>query len=165
MLDQRSIDDGHPVAVSHDALRVSIDLDGRILGWSPSTFVQGRGASIDVHVTAVPVVAASGPIDRVDLVITRLEPIDPTSTEHAVEQRIARLARDCSLGTRDVEVLVLLAAAHRVATIARHLHLAQGTVRNRLSALYVKLGVRCQGEVVELLLGERSIDGRHWGAA
>ena len=50
MIDQRSTGDGHPVVVSHDALRVSIDLDGRILGWSPSTFVQGSGEIGRAHV-------------------------------------------------------------------------------------------------------------------
>jgi PAS domain S-box-containing protein len=206
MLDQRPVDGGRHPSMSRDTVLISVDLEGRILGWSPSaermfdiracdivgaqlsavmfetpdaerrarlrlaietvevldgpsTFIDRSGAAIDVYVTAVPVMTASGRIERVDLIVVRLERAVPMMLARAAEDRITELARTCALDIREVEMLALLATGHRVATIARHLHLAQGTVRNALSALYVKLGVACQGEVVELLLGDRDLAG------
>jgi DNA-binding NarL/FixJ family response regulator len=56
-----------------------------------------------------------------------------------------------SLTAREWEVLTDLAQGSRVASIARHLSLSEGTVRNHLSAVYRKLGVASQAELLHLL--------------
>jgi PAS domain S-box-containing protein len=56
-----------------------------------------------------------------------------------------------SLTAREWEVLTDLAQGSRVAAIARHLSLSEGTVRNHLSAIYRKLGVASQAELLHLL--------------
>jgi DNA-binding NarL/FixJ family response regulator len=56
-----------------------------------------------------------------------------------------------SLTAREWEVLTDLAQGSRVAAIARHLSLSEGTVRNHLSAVYRKLGVASQAELLHLL--------------
>lgn len=60
--------------------------------------------------------------------VTEVAP--PLSPERAAALRIAHRYE---LGERNRELLELLASGHRVPTIARTLHLAQGTVRNRIS--------------------------------
>jgi PAS domain S-box-containing protein len=56
-----------------------------------------------------------------------------------------------SLTPREWEVLTDLAHGSRVAAIARHLSLSEGTVRNHLSAIYRKLGVASQADLLHLL--------------
>jgi PAS domain S-box-containing protein len=58
-----------------------------------------------------------------------------------------------TLTAREWEVLTELAQGSRVAGIARHLSLSEGTVRNHLSAVYRKLGVSSQAELLHLLRG------------
>jgi DNA-binding NarL/FixJ family response regulator len=53
------------------------------------------------------------------------------------------------LSAREQEVLVQLADGQRVATIARRLHISPSTVRNHLKAMYRKLGVHSQAELLE----------------
>lgn len=75
-------------------------------------------------------------------------PIDGT---HAVVKRY-------HLDEIESRILTLLANGYRVPTIARTLHYAPGTVRNRLSVMYVKVGVKSQVGLIELLLAERQDD-------
>jgi hypothetical protein len=51
----------------------------------------------------------------------------------------------------EIEMLHMLATGHRVATMAEALYLARGTIRNRLSFMYVKVGVQTQTELMILL--------------
>ena len=55
------------------------------------------------------------------------------------------------LGSRDLEIVTRLVAGDRVASIAKRLFLSEGTIRNHLSSVFGKLGVRTQQELIELL--------------
>ncbi len=54
-----------------------------------------------------------------------------------------------SLSPREREVLVPLVNGERVPSIARRLHISPHTVRNHLKAIYRKLGVGSQAELIE----------------
>ena len=56
-----------------------------------------------------------------------------------------------SLTRRESEVLRAIVTGDRVQTIAKTLNLAPNTVRNHLKAIFIKLGVRSQVELVEKL--------------
>jgi DNA-binding CsgD family transcriptional regulator len=55
------------------------------------------------------------------------------------------------LSSRELEVVTLLMAGDRGPSIARQLFLSEGTIRNHLSAVFGKLGVGTQQELIELL--------------
>ena len=55
------------------------------------------------------------------------------------------------LSTRELEIVRRLAAGDRVPTIAESLYVAQSTIRNQLSAVFRKLGVHSQQELINLL--------------
>jgi len=54
---------------------------------------------------------------------------------------------------REREVLLLLVGGDRVPRIAKQLHISPHTVRNHLKALYRKLGVSTQSELIERVRG------------
>ncbi|MFQ5849808.1 MAG: response regulator [Candidatus Binatia bacterium] len=56
-----------------------------------------------------------------------------------------------NLSPREWEILRLLRANYRVATIAQSLHISPNTVRNHLKSIFQKLGVRSQMELLERL--------------
>lgn len=58
------------------------------------------------------------------------------------------------LNDREERVVDLLAQGLRVPSIAQRLYVSQSTVRNNLSAIYRKLGVVSQVELLELLVAE-----------
>ena len=55
------------------------------------------------------------------------------------------------LSPREQEVLVQLVGGERVPAIAKKLHISPHTVRNHLKAVYRKLGVGSQSELIELV--------------
>ena len=59
------------------------------------------------------------------------------------------------LSTRQWEVVTRLLRGQRVSTIAREMYLSPSTVRNHLAAIYRKVGVRSQAELLELLRAAR----------
>ena len=59
-----------------------------------------------------------------------------------------------TLSGREIEVLDLMADGYRVSTIARELFVSASTVRNHLSAIFRKLGVSSQAELLERLRRE-----------
>jgi DNA-binding CsgD family transcriptional regulator len=65
----------------------------------------------------------------------------PDSTQEALS----------TLSSRQHEVAARLLRGERVATIARTMHLSPSTVRNHLSVIYDRLGVRSQIELAELM--------------
>ena len=56
-----------------------------------------------------------------------------------------------TLTSREYEIVVRLVGGERVSAIARRLFLSESTVRNHLTAVYRKLGVGSQGELVARL--------------
>lgn len=60
------------------------------------------------------------------------------------------------LSTRQQEILRRLASGQRVTTISKELGVSASTVRNHLSQIFRKLGVRSQAELLESLLGNRN---------
>jgi DNA-binding CsgD family transcriptional regulator/PAS domain-containing protein len=98
-------------------------------------------------------------------------PGDRSSAERPVEQVLlplrrfgqglaaARGARELlrprsdlpELTSRELQIVNRLLAGDRVPAISRQLYLAQSTVRNHLSAVFAKLGVRSQQELIVLL--------------
>jgi DNA-binding CsgD family transcriptional regulator len=64
---------------------------------------------------------------------------------------LADLPELATLTSREWEVVCALAEGSRVPTIARRLHVRTGTVRNHLSAVYRKLDVGSQAELLERL--------------
>jgi DNA-binding CsgD family transcriptional regulator len=61
------------------------------------------------------------------------------------------------LTTREWEIVMRLRAGERIDQVAKSLHLSPSTVRNHLTAIYRKLGVRGQSELLVLLLSDRSL--------
>lgn len=55
------------------------------------------------------------------------------------------------LSSRELDVVSRLMAGDRVCAIATHLFLSEGTVRNHLSTVYKKLGVKSQAPLIALL--------------
>jgi DNA-binding CsgD family transcriptional regulator len=66
------------------------------------------------------------------------------------------IATEHGLTPRETEILALIVDGSRVTTIARVLHVTDGTVRNYLSAIFHKVGVRNQAELVEYAAGRRA---------
>ena len=64
---------------------------------------------------------------------------------------LADLPELATLTSREWEIVGALAEGSRVKTIARQLHVRPGTVRNHLSAVYRKLDVGSQAELLERL--------------
>lgn len=60
------------------------------------------------------------------------------------------------LTTRESQIVKRLLSGDRVPAIARQLFLAQSTVRNHLSTVFAKLGVKSQQELIVLLRQEQS---------
>ncbi len=58
-----------------------------------------------------------------------------------------------SLSERESQILGFVTEGYRVATIARALFISPSTVRNHLSAIFKKLGVANQAELLERLKG------------
>ena len=94
------------------------------------------------------------------LLVDTAAPAEPTLAERLdqAEQarrrsgstRPGRLALD-DLSPREREVLALVLDGYRVSTIARSMYLSPSTVRNHLSAIFRKFGVKSQAELVEEL--------------
>ncbi len=57
------------------------------------------------------------------------------------------------LTKRETEVLQMLRSGRRVANIAKAMNIAPNTIRNHLKAIFLKLGVRSQAELIEALHG------------
>jgi DNA-binding NarL/FixJ family response regulator len=59
------------------------------------------------------------------------------------------------LSSRELEIVTRLMAGDRVPAIAKQLFLSEGTIRNHLSSVFGKLGVKTQQELIELLRERR----------
>lgn len=111
-------------------------------------------------------------VDADRLRITRADgtPVDVTATSCALDgdtsgirnmvvltpvQSAANQARalGLSLSERETQILGYVTDGYRVATIAKALYISPSTVRNHLSAIFKKLGVANQAELLERLKG------------
>jgi DNA-binding CsgD family transcriptional regulator len=63
------------------------------------------------------------------------------------------------VSVRQLEIMRRLVAGERVPTIARALNLANSTVRNHLAAIYHRVGVHSQAELLALLMRRRTTAG------
>jgi DNA-binding CsgD family transcriptional regulator len=72
--------------------------------------------------------------------------VDRQASEARLDPRLSE--RLTLVSPREWQVLERLRGGHRVSTIARELAISPNTVRNHLKALYRKLGVRSQGELL-----------------
>jgi PAS domain S-box-containing protein len=77
------------------------------------------------------------------------------ATEDVVPAGLVDLS---DLTVRQREIVERLLRGHRVDAIARDLYVSPSTVRNHLSAIFDKLGVASQSELVELLRGQATSD-------
>lgn len=97
----------------------------------------------------------SGPADgrAVAEMITRLgQGIRGAMTSQAAATTPLRPDVDLThLSSRELSVVMSLMAGHRVAAIAKLEFLSEGTIRNHLSIVFAKLGVKTQRELIELL--------------
>jgi DNA-binding CsgD family transcriptional regulator len=102
-----------------------------------------------------------GPADgrAVADLITRLSRgIRGAMTSQAVASAPIRSNVDLSqLSSRELEIVTRLMAGDRVPAIAKQLFLSEGTIRNHLSSVFGKLGVRTQQELIELLRERRRL--------
>lgn len=73
------------------------------------------------------------------------------TARHLSESKPARSRPLSELTTRETEIVTRLLAGDRVPAIAAQLYLAQSTIRNHLSAVFSKLGVSSQQELIVLL--------------
>lgn len=136
--------------------------------------VRVRGAGGEWH--TVDLTAAPGGTDTVACRAAPAEPMSPTASVASarvaeLERHLTRIAREVEaagvirdgatvldpervpelahLTARQWEILVRLLRGERVPTIARGMFLSQSTVRNYLSAMYQRLGVHSQAELIE----------------
>lgn len=89
----------------------------------------------------------------VQLIIERLgRTIDAaTLSRQLAEAPWGTSSRLNRLSTRELEIVRRLAAGDRVPAIAESLYVGQSTIRNQLSAVFRKLGVHSQQELIDLL--------------
>ena len=85
-------------------------------------------------------------LQRIAMELQSLSLAAPTGAAAALPLNRPELGE---LSPREVEVLSLLVASDRVATIAERLHISQHTVRNHMKSMYRKLGVGNQTELIE----------------
>ena len=95
----------------------------------------------------------SARIAAITEVLKMEEPLDEFGGNSVNTPGISALVEKYDLTERERQILVLLASGYRVRTMSRTLHLSNGTIRNYLSAIFHKVGVLNQTELVELILG------------
>jgi len=94
----------------------------------------------------------SARIAAITEVVRTEEPGESFDEAFAKTPGIAELVQRFDLTERERQIITLLAGGYRVRTMSRTLHLSNGTIRNYLSAIFHKVGVRNQAELVELLI-------------
>jgi DNA-binding CsgD family transcriptional regulator len=139
---------------------------------TPDTFalrLRGRDDQwLSARVTVSPLHGSVHPKFGLVICLLQTEDHGDTETERVarLEEQLARIrqvvqatdgngatdAVDLSdLTTRQREIVERLLGGHRVDAIARDLYVSPSTVRNHLSAIFEKLGVASQSELIELL--------------
>jgi DNA-binding CsgD family transcriptional regulator/PAS domain-containing protein len=114
---------------------VAISVPGRHLGTEPA---HERASRLEGHLWRIGVELKAAGIADVP-VMGELSWSDPVFRE---------------LSHRQVDILRRLARGQRVSSIAENLYLSQSTIRNHLVAIYRKLGVHSQSELLARLRGD-----------
>jgi DNA-binding CsgD family transcriptional regulator len=98
-----------------------------------------------------PEVTADGP--SVSALLTRLSQglRGATASQSLASSPGRPVAGFARLSSRELDVVSRLLAGDRVPAIAQQLFLSQGTIRNHLSSVFHKLGVKSQQELIALL--------------
>ncbi len=91
---------------------------------------------------------ASWDLEGDDNAISNVVVLTPLGASGGLERSLG-----ISLSERESQILGYVADGYRVATIARALFISPSTVRNHLSAVFKKLGVANQAELLERLKG------------
>lgn len=73
------------------------------------------------------------------------------SVQPALEEQCDRVARECNLSKREVDVLKLLARGYSSARIQAELYIAPGTVNYHTRNIYSKLGVHSKQALIDLV--------------
>lgn len=84
----------------------------------------------------------------------RGESLLPTPIAAKLTDHVAALKQREELTEREYEILCLLAEGLRNRAIARRLHITEQTVKNHVSQILAKLGVKCRTEAVSLAVKE-----------
>lgn len=77
------------------------------------------------------------------------EDVSGVQSSHSAQTLAGVVAEQHGFTPREREILALIIDGGRVSTIAKSLHLSEGTVRNYLSAIFHKVGVRNQAALIE----------------
>lgn len=153
---------------SNHALPIVVLLTTLDLGFVESFIAAGAGGCVDksdsaeVLRGALRLVMAGGiylPPTLFSFVVNGHEPSADTSTKsNAVPQDSA-----CALTPRQIEVLALAARGDSNKAIARHLNIAEGTVKAHLYSAYkaLKVGSRSQASIAAMRLKEVSDEQLH----
>jgi DNA-binding CsgD family transcriptional regulator/PAS domain-containing protein len=121
-------------------------------GSAPARF----GLVISLRPTQEPGETESERLARLEEQLARIRQVVQSSTEGAGVTGSVDLN---DLTMRQREIVDRLLRGHRVDAIARDLYVSPSTVRNHLSAIFDKLGVASQSELVELLRGDAGGNG------
>ncbi|MCW2524798.1 MAG: Response regulator containing a CheY-like receiver domain and an DNA-binding domain, partial [Frankiales bacterium] len=116
------------------------EADGFLVFEDPTRLPDGR-----------PEVTADGP--SVSALLTRLSQglRGATASQSLASSPGRPVAGFARLSSRELDVVSRLLAGDRVPAIAQQLFLSQGTIRNHLSSVFHKLGVKSQQELIALL--------------
>lgn len=93
--------------------------------------------------------ACRAAVERISQVLVELGIVDPRSANGQTARDLPGLRE---LSSREWEVLRALLDHERVPAIARRLHISPATVRNHLKAIYTKVGVHSQQELLHKIL-------------
>jgi PAS domain S-box-containing protein len=130
-------------------------LDGD--GTSPFAVVVVAGADVDA-------LSADGAASELAGDLRRIaDTIEAAGVLRSLTQTADALGISATTGLspRQWEVISRLVRGERVATIAAEMYLSQSTVRNHLSAIFHKVGVHSQNELLALWRGDRGGDPPH----
>jgi|SRR5579875_21396 len=126
-----------------------ISLEG---GGTTSTWIELNAAGKPKLRARVTIAAFSGGRGRFAVWLIKPELHGPIGqANYAALSAPGGLAELSVLTRREKDVLQLLLEGHRVASIARRLHLSPQTVRNHLKAIFRKLGAHSQVELIDSL--------------
>lgn len=155
-----------PAGPLHGAARATADLATVFDGAGPDAGCSVAAPLISGSEARVIIERLTALENAVERLIEAVEARDPASTgsdasrpnrpeRHggggALSGEESSLSGYSGLSSREIEVFELIAEGYRVSTVARELFVSPSTVRNHLSAIFRKLGVSSQAQLLERL--------------